>query len=139
MKDRTIIHLSLIRITVNIFEFANRNFCILPIKSLITNICIRKVAVEIRQMHWKHTRTFPAILIREIINSRHSDLAKYRENITLWIISTFRVHNVIRNIYFIECYKKSYFEKRVYTCDARYCSEEQRCAATSRWYYWLFT
>ena len=138
MKDRTIIHLSLIRSTVNIFEFVNRNFRALPIISLFANIRICEVEVEIRQIHWKHKRTFPAILIREIINSRHSDLAKYRENITLRIISTFRVHNVIRNIYFAECYKKSYFEKRVYTCDAGYCFKEQRCAATSRWNYWLF-
>ena len=76
----------------------NRNFRVLRIKSLFANIWICETADEIWQMHWKHTRTFPTNLIREMINTQHRDLVKYHDNITSRIILMFRVdHEVFKD------------------------------------------
>ena len=96
----------------HLWIFANRNFHILPIKSLFANIWIREVAGKCIENIQVYLRMSKIKTIREMINSRHSDLTKYRENITSHIISTFKVSASILSI-FIFLYSLSYCNRKI--------------------------
>ena len=90
--------------TVHVFQFLNRNFRVLPTKSLFANIWIHEVAgkcIENIKVDLRMSKIKP---IHEMLNSRHNNLAKYSENITSRIISMFRVCVLVSSAFlFLSC------------------------------------
>ena len=96
--------------TVNVFEFANRNFRVLPI------IWIRKLAGKCNENIQVDIRMSEIKPICEIIYSWHRHLVKYHENITSQIISKFRVFDCTNKMY-ISIYLWSFLVNKFSRCD----------------------